>query len=593
MCSILHLTSLSDLAIFMMSLHMSFQVFNPSTSHMGPDGLYRYRWAVYACFIVLPAFDAALAFTNSGNAYLAQGALCTLPIRPFWYRLALSWIPRYLIWAYVVFIAIRIYMHVGSGFKVFAHHDGGSSSTRGNSGGATDDQTGNNNTAVDVSSKRLLSAKLRPSSNVSNQIKSQDLPELPPFVSDTNPAGSRRPSFVRWDSGTIKFFAREHDRDQDTESGPSSRRGSHKDSDGSDETCAESLSTSHSAQKRTSHMSLAANPDDFPLPTIVETNNPRQPSQSQQSQPHSQRQLSAPLAAFDSSADQILFERKRAIQRQVRLLFIYPVVYMMFMVIPFVFHAMMYNDYYAQHRPYSLTMLNTLCYAVMGTVDCVIFCWREKPWALLPGSDGTFTGSFCFWRFAFPDRFYGGNWTGSSTAVAVVDMQDLSSSTAADASATDDNGQGQGRGFGFMTNLRTKPPPTHRRVFSGQGERATLAAERAAERLALERLAAAQERDAAWRSASIVQANAMAGGVGPSRQGSVLVSRDAKPREWFDRQESWELEDEESDEEEEESKGMGKQDGGTVEVARTIEGADGVAEGNDDKRRSRDVGTAL
>ena len=103
-----------------MAGHMALQIFHSDSKIFGADGLYRFRYAVYATWIILPAFMAALAFVRAGGAYLSQGAFCTLPIRPFWYRLALSWIPRYLIWAYITWIAVRVYSRVGKGFTVFA-----------------------------------------------------------------------------------------------------------------------------------------------------------------------------------------------------------------------------------------------------------------------------------------------------------------------------------------------------------------------------------------------------------------------------------------------------------------------------------------
>lgn len=65
--------------------------------------------------------SASLAFINPDWAYLSQGALCTLPIRPFWYRLALAWIPRYLIALIIIGLAIAIYAYVGFEFRSYAN----------------------------------------------------------------------------------------------------------------------------------------------------------------------------------------------------------------------------------------------------------------------------------------------------------------------------------------------------------------------------------------------------------------------------------------------------------------------------------------
>jgi G protein-coupled receptor GPR1 len=72
---------------------------------------------MYAGALLFPSMLAGLAFTNSGWSYIPLGAFCTLPIRPFWYRLALAWIPRYLIALIVIGLAIVIKAYVGFEFR--------------------------------------------------------------------------------------------------------------------------------------------------------------------------------------------------------------------------------------------------------------------------------------------------------------------------------------------------------------------------------------------------------------------------------------------------------------------------------------------
>lgn len=45
-----------------------------------------------------------------------------------------------------------------------------------------------------------------------------------------------------------------------------------------------------------------------------------------------------------------------------------------------------------------------MCVTLMGAIDCLIFCLRERPWRHIPKSDGTFLGSFQFWRTFTPQR---------------------------------------------------------------------------------------------------------------------------------------------------------------------------------------------
>ena len=65
---------------------------------------------------------ASLAFIAGDHAYLEQGTFCALPIRPFWYRLALSWIPRYIILSFILAVYFTVYIYVGFKFKNLDTH---------------------------------------------------------------------------------------------------------------------------------------------------------------------------------------------------------------------------------------------------------------------------------------------------------------------------------------------------------------------------------------------------------------------------------------------------------------------------------------
>jgi hypothetical protein len=90
-------------------------------------------------------------------------------------------------------------------------------------------------------------------------------------------------------------------------------------------------------------------------------------------------------------------KRQDAIQRQLGLLFLYPVCYFVTYVPPFVAHGMNYSNYYVQHPNFGLNLFSFMCLASLGTVDAVVFSIRERPWRHIVGSDGTFWGSFRFW----------------------------------------------------------------------------------------------------------------------------------------------------------------------------------------------------
>ncbi|KAA8570669.1 hypothetical protein EYC84_000067 [Monilinia fructicola] len=108
----------SDISVLMVAVHSALYIFRPKSS-AGEGGLYPYRRIAYTIWIVYPILTASLAFINSNEAYVAQGTYCYLPVRPFWYRLALSWIPRYIIFVTILTVYVSIYFYVRFRFRGF------------------------------------------------------------------------------------------------------------------------------------------------------------------------------------------------------------------------------------------------------------------------------------------------------------------------------------------------------------------------------------------------------------------------------------------------------------------------------------------
>ena len=107
-----------DSIILLIAIHTAFTVF-ASRKANSQSGLYPYRWGAYTCWAVFSILMAALAFINPINPYVSQGTFCYLPTRPIWYRLALSWIPRYLILCTILGIYLAIYLYTRAKFGDF------------------------------------------------------------------------------------------------------------------------------------------------------------------------------------------------------------------------------------------------------------------------------------------------------------------------------------------------------------------------------------------------------------------------------------------------------------------------------------------
>jgi G protein-coupled receptor GPR1 len=86
------------------------------------------------------------------------------------------------------------------------------------------------------------------------------------------------------------------------------------------------------------------------------------------------------------------------IRRQLRFLFIYPLVYIGMWVVPFISHVLQYDDKFAVNPPYGLTCVTTIFICSQAAVDCWLFSTREKPWRHIPGTDGGFFSSLRFWE---------------------------------------------------------------------------------------------------------------------------------------------------------------------------------------------------
>ena len=71
-------------------------------------------------------------------------------------------------------------------------------------------------------------------------------------------------------------------------------------------------------------------------------------------------------------------KRHKAIRRQLRYMFIYPLVYLLMWIAPFINHCYFYT---AKHNPpFILNCFSLCCLSLQCAVDCLVFSVREKPW---------------------------------------------------------------------------------------------------------------------------------------------------------------------------------------------------------------------
>jgi len=96
-------------------------------------------------------------------------------------------------------------------------------------------------------------------------------------------------------------------------------------------------------------------------------------------------------------ADAEMLRTRDKIRRQLRFLFIYPLVYIGMWMLPFASHVLQYDDRYAINPPFALTCVTTIFICIQAAVDSWLFSTREKPWRHIPGTNGSFWASLKFW----------------------------------------------------------------------------------------------------------------------------------------------------------------------------------------------------
>ena len=277
---------------------------------------------------------------------MSQGPSCTLPLRPYWYRLAISWIPRYVIMISILAMYVAIYIHAETQFgrwknvrrKNFLHPSPKDSSPKKCGPQSCD-------TAQQRPEPATRSSRARFSVDQSSSHKGED---PSPNNDRRRNQGSRKSSLL----STLRSY---HSRAHLLRS------------------LRESLSegmglTRHSSTGVTDAHAHSSN------------QRPRRPAVRRALSEHELRQ------------------KRDSVRRQLRVLFVYPICYFLIFLIPFVSNFMNYSDYRVQHPIFGVSLLSAACIASIGFMDCLIFSLRERPWRHIPGSDGSLFGSFLFWR---------------------------------------------------------------------------------------------------------------------------------------------------------------------------------------------------
>jgi len=529
---------------------MSLQILNPKWAAPGHGGLEKYKLPLFVIIIGLPLVMAALPFINPSGGYTLAGAFCAMPLRPFWYRLFLSWVPRYLIGGTILVLTVVIRMRVKKYQEelgmlepatlanhpelmedaVIEEEDESEGPDSRNAGSTSelvkpedDRRSEKRHTIIDsvpippmpdshqpfdseylkkfkrqsFRQKRQMPAagidtetarngsfvagSVAPSSaifsppafrehmnltdapnngsfnrhtttaEILTRRKSIALLETPrsTSVSDMPPMPIRRSSVVdmtpRSNSVAVLPTLNPGGADRYTSIGGHSRRSSIWDEiDASLERKVTNRLSVFSAQITEPDLNAPPMPDMPPkTPTRAPSRSnsitgmpPRAGSISgpprsgsvtgfpqrsnsfsgaaankRKSRIMSVAQRTMSIISFRGASDDepadsasaILRRRHRYIQRQLRYLMIYPIVYFLIWLFPFILHCLQFDDRFAANPPFPIIVLYIISTTIFGAANSLVFCLREKPWTMIPDSDGTILGSFRLASFGWID----------------------------------------------------------------------------------------------------------------------------------------------------------------------------------------------
>ncbi|KXJ88175.1 G protein-coupled glucose receptor regulating Gpa2-domain-containing protein, partial [Microdochium bolleyi] len=382
----------TDVAVLMVAIHQALYVLN---AHEG--GLYPYRRIAYIVWVVLPLAIAAVV-PISGGRFVPNGPNCYLPVHPEWYRQALSWGPRYVIFGLISIIYASVYLYVGLRFRRFGKVQHSTSTMSpglfGKPSLPADEvpptpsimDHGLLDSARDSMQKGIGKVTDERQNSVASSASTKVMSERQ--VTAQRPARPR-PDSIAWNL---------HSFDPTEKTAPRE-------------------SPFAAKQVASLGMKLA---DDIPLPTrpprTVQRSTTELPSVSQHREAALlalTRSVSAPVeaqppsstfawyrnsttaappdgAVLHLSADatgEVMRRSRERTHRQLRLLVVYPVIYVISWIAPFVSQVLGFADNVSETAsgPFELQVASIASLCIGAAVDCCFFLGWEKPWRELQG----------------------------------------------------------------------------------------------------------------------------------------------------------------------------------------------------------------
>ena len=394
-----------DFIVLLIAIHTILYIVRPDRGPRG-TGLYPFRRIAYVCWVLFSILMASLAFANPKDAYVTQGTYCYLPPRPFWYRLALAWVPRYLILGTILGIYIAVFAYIRSTISRYESGSGTSHSLP--SGGsptmsALEGLPRRLSTGHRLPLIRLHKFRIGLGMNQGSDIfATHEKPTIPDerafrkhSQASDGPSDLRPPVWDRYSFGhliPIPNVSPEEELEPTRPPGSQYPRRNPTIVEALQERKVSLASPFRLRQGMTPHDAQAQT--DAPTPSGVQ--NPDSSTTS--------RKNTSCFEEIQDIANKNVHHRHKVIKRQIRILFIYPLVYLLTWIIPFINHCLQYNDYYAEHPSFPLVCTSSTIIALQCAIDCWLFGYREKPWRQFHGGSLSLWQSFLFWQHRnYPD----------------------------------------------------------------------------------------------------------------------------------------------------------------------------------------------
>jgi G protein-coupled receptor GPR1 len=370
----------SDIAVLMIAFHSALYILKSGRPD-GDAGLYPYRRWAYAAWFVIPLILTAIV-PATGGRFENVGSVCYLPTTPLWYRTALSWGPRYVIFFIIIFTYSALYWYLFWKFR-----------------------------NLEKAQRRASMERRRNSMGTTKEPKVPPIGEVPPtpaFAHHGLLDIDRPRASIATDEVVVPQSAAqtpECDRVDKLHLDTSSAESAASESQGKSE-------RAHGSSSLTEKLEPNSEPDATQGPKgRIDSQDqtsatatrplPRRPLSAFMFQQDMRRAISIPenqdhehsngasIYLTQSVTGDVLHQSRRNMRRQLRLLFVYPLMYMITWIAPFVSNAHRLrpseNDN-GNNQPYELIAASTASLCISAAVDCCFFIAWEKPWRDVRGS---------------------------------------------------------------------------------------------------------------------------------------------------------------------------------------------------------------